>query len=76
MVKTMTKKRAKKPKPPKFEVTAKRGTKLGKYQTALWKWLKVIFWHYDDLKNRVDELEKTVKLIRKEVEILKKRLNE
>jgi len=75
MVKVMEKK-TKKPNPPKFEVTSKRTTKLGKYETALSKWLKVIFWYYDELKNRVDELEKTITFIKQELEILKKRLDE
>jgi len=72
----MTKKKKKKPMPtpPKFVVTAKRTTRLGKYQTALWKWLKVIFWHYDELKTEIEDLKKTVKFLSEEVEKLKKRV--
>jgi hypothetical protein len=77
MVETVGKKKKKMPNPPpEFEVTAKRTTKLGRYQTALWKWLKVIFWHYENLKDEVEDLKKTVKLIKKELDDLKKRLEQ
>lgn len=74
MVKLMSLKKKKKPIPPKFEIIAKRTTELGRYQTALYKWLKVIFWHYDELESEINELKKTVKFLSKEIEKLKKRI--
>lgn len=53
------------------------------YFKALRKWLKVIFWHYEDLKTRIDkqdkhidELENAISLIREKLEsIIKGEVN-
>jgi len=58
---------------------SKESYQYSKYCRSLGKWLKVIFWKYEELqaeikanKERIDELEKTVKLISEELENMSK----
>ena len=59
----------------KKQKKSKESYQYSKYCRSLGKWLKVIFWKYEELqaeikanKERIDELEKTVKLINEKLE--------
>ena len=47
-------------------------TTIEKNAKAKWKWLKRIYLEIDELKERVLQLEKTVKLLRKKINKLKR----
>jgi len=76
------KKKNKNGKTRKFRRPSER-TLFSKYNRSLGKWLKVIFWHYEDLRKKIEkdekrlaELEKTVKLLSKRIKSIEQKISD
>jgi len=55
--------------PPTFE------SPRSAYDKALWKWLKVVFWHYDDMKKKLEELESRLTALEASVKFINNQAN-
>lgn len=66
-----TRKSKKKPRMTKPRASS---SQIGKYRYALWKWLKVVFWYYEDMSERLAAMEKRLVKIEKTAKFIKERL--
>ena len=58
------------------EYKQKKSTKswqLSAFQRSLSKWLKVIFWKYEEVKEKVTQLEKRIEKLEKTVKLIRKK---
>lgn len=61
-------------KKPRMMKPRASSSQIGKYRTALWKWLKVVFWYYEDMSERLAKMEKRLDRIEKTAKLIKERL--